>query len=216
MLGREEPWAGWTSRRNKPDLSFRAVAFADIVGSTALVEQHELDAFRCVRRVLGMLRRRARTCGGRVIDEAGDGALVSFASAAEAIIWSLGCHRALTRSRSDPFAPSEIQLRIGVHAGPVLVYGPRLFGRTITVACRLQQAAAPGDTLVSSAVADAAAHSQIATLQFAPAGDVPLKGTTVRVAAFRVTDQPASWAETRPSGSRRHAVSTCGLAVSPA
>ena len=141
--------------RRGPELAIRTIAFADIVGSTALAEAGELEAFRRVSRVLATLRQLAREMRGRIVQEAGDGALACFLEVHDAVAWAARCHDAVSHHCRDPGARIGTKLRIGVHVGPVLLIGRRVFGRTVTIACRLQQAAEMDETLISSHVYEA-------------------------------------------------------------
>ena len=202
--------------QREPHTVQRTVAFADIVGSTALAEQHELEAFRCVRRVLAMLRRNARVLGGRVVDEAGDGALAVFPCACEAVLWAAWCHEAAMRCGRRKPGYGVLRLRIGIHVGPVLIYGVRVFGRNVVVACRLQQAAHPGETLISASVHDLLPNRAIACAF--RVGEIQLKGITGRVDAYRIMATirvlasglpPGKWSSLRygfePDGGHEHA-----------
>lgn len=173
-----------STRRREPLLAKRAIAFADIVGSTALAEQHELEAFRSVRRVLAMLRRNARLFNGRVVDEAGDGALAVFPCGCEAVLWAARCHEAMASCHRQMPRYEGLCLRIGVHVGSVLTFGARVFGRNVVVACRLQEAALPGETLVSAAVYELLPSPAIE--HAFNVGEIQLKGLSGRVDAYRL------------------------------
>lgn len=185
MMGRDEIGTRLATCRHEPHSSFRAIAFADVVASSALTDGYEIEAFYYLRRLLSMLRRKARACGGRVVEEAGDGALAAFPEADQAVHWAVACHRDIAGLQLPLPSVSRLCLRIGIHAGPVLVYGNRLFGRSLVVACRIQEAAAPGETLVTASVLERV--SDAADLEFVPSTDVPIKGTLHRWSTFRVS-----------------------------
>jgi class 3 adenylate cyclase len=173
-----------SQRQRGPYIAHRAIAFADIVNSTALVEEHEVEAFRRVRRILAMLRRNARSFDGRIVDEAGDGALASFACAHHAVEWAEWCHAAAQGHGHRRAATNSMPLRIGIHAGPILICGSRLFGRNVVVACRLQQMAQPGETLVSTSVKEALlarGRNSITSL-----GELPLRGLSAGICVYRL------------------------------
>jgi class 3 adenylate cyclase len=185
MMGRDEIQTRIAARHHEPYSSFRAIAFADVVASSILTDGHEIEAFHYLRRVLSLLRRQARAYRGRIVEEAGDGALAAFPEADQAVGWALACHRDMAGLQRPLSSMSSLSLRIGIHAGPVLVYGNRLFGRSLVVACRIQQAAAPGETLVTASLLE---HlSDAADLEFVPSADVPIKGTLHRWSTFRIS-----------------------------
>lgn len=186
MVGRED-WGELVPRgRRQPREAFRAVAFADIVDSCRLAERHELLAFHYVRGTIAMLRRAARACGGRVVDEAGDGAFACFPCACTAVRWAGLCHAALPGCGRTVVEAAGLRLRIGMHLGPVLLHGTRLFGRTVNIACRLQQAAKPGETLVSEAVREMVAIHGFTRLTCV--GAVTLKHISTPIRAYRLDE----------------------------
>jgi adenylate cyclase len=81
---------------------------------------------------------------GRVFNTAGDAILAEFTSAVEAVRCATEIQAAL-RTRNDQL-PSEHQVnfRIGVNLGNVMVQGTDLLGDGVNVAARLQGAAEPG------------------------------------------------------------------------
>lgn len=200
MVGRKQRENISAGSDRNPRAAVRALAFADIVGSSQLAEAHELDAFRCMQRFRRVLRREVRSLDGRIADEAGDGVLVSFPCPTLAVRWAIRAHEQVARRCRASGAQHPLRLRIGIHVGEVLLYGARVFGRNVNLACRLQQAAAPGQTLVSADVV-ASVNRELA-LDAAAAGWVELKGLPTSVAAFRVggiDDQPrAPYRQSRP------------------
>jgi hypothetical protein len=105
---------------------------------------------------------------------------------------ALGIQRALLEA-GDGSGPerSELAVRIGIHAGPV-VFGPiteklpidyTVIGDTANVAARLEQAAEPGTILVSEAI-------RLMAQGFArvePVGPLILKGKAEPILAYRLT-----------------------------
>ena len=188
MLIGEAPKPQKLRRPREPRSAHRVVAFADVAG---------LDGAGRAARAGGLLPHPAgastcsadaRTLGGRILPgrSATVAALAAFPCPCTAVTWATRCHEAVARcGRCSPGGP--MRLRVGIHAGIVLVYGTRLFGRNVAVACRLQQAAQPGETLVSASVREVlAGHGAGAVV----CGEVPLKGTATRIAAYRVTEAP--------------------------
>ena len=124
-----------------------------------------------------------------------------FDSHAERIIDLALAMLGATRS-SGPFA--ELALRIGVHSGPVAggVIGSRKFaydiwGTTVNIAARLQQAGVPGRVQVSQQTKDLAEK----VFRFEPRGPIELRGLGT-MNAYLVVDAnvaPPPVAQLRPS-----------------
>jgi adenylate cyclase len=109
--------------------------------------------------------------------------LAVFPCACAAVRWAAVCHAAASRY-GDAVGCAGLRLRIGVHRGPVLAYGTRLFGRTVHTACRLQQAAKPGETLISAEVSELIAIHGLANVT--DVGAIPLRNVATPVQVYRV------------------------------
>lgn len=122
-----------------------AIVSADIAGYSALAERdQELAAAQ-----VGRLRERAHAAcgqhGGRIFNTAGDGVMLEFTSASDALAAAiLLCE-----------GERETPLRFGVHLGEVMVAdNGDLLGHGVNVAARLQEEANAGGILVSQIVRD--------------------------------------------------------------
>jgi adenylate cyclase len=102
--------------------------------------------------------------------------MATFPSGKEAIEGALRCR--------DLSAESELRLRIGLHAGDVIREGNNVFGGAVNVAARVQEAAGPGEVLVSATVRDLARTS--AGVAFEDRGEYALKGVGEPVKLFAV------------------------------
>src|SRR5213596_569822 len=132
------------------------VLFADLVGSTALAsgEDPERVRFRLERFYEGMADE-VQGVGGTVEKFAGDAVMAAFgAPAALEDHAERALHAALAMQRrlAELFG-GELQLRIGVNTGEVVVGRPRegssfVSGDAVNVAARLEQAARQGQVLV--------------------------------------------------------------------
>lgn len=132
-----------------------AIVSVDIAGYSALAERDAAQALAHVSE----LRRRAQEAalrhGGRIFNTAGDGVMLEFATATDALAAAL----ALCESER------EAGLRFGVHVGEVTpAENGDLLGHGVNVAARLQAEATPGAILVSQIVRDTAAAELAARL----------------------------------------------------
>ena len=122
--------------------------FTDIVGSTELVgvigDESWADLIswhdRTIRTLIGEY-------AGTEIDHAGDGFFVSFASPEEALGCAAQIQRVLERHRKEEgFSP---RVRIGVHAGRVLLANEGLVGHQVHVAARVASEGESDEVLVT-------------------------------------------------------------------
>lgn len=93
---------------------------------------------------------------GRIVSTAGDGMLLEFASAVDAVNCSINIQEAMSARNVDLPASARMLFRIGVNLGDVIVDGNDLFGDGVNVAARLEAMALPGGISISGSV-----HEQV-------------------------------------------------------
>ena len=129
------------------------VVFTDLVDSTALTETLGDKAYaELLADHRSLVRRLVAEHSGQEVNTVGDGILLSFESAHDAVDTAIAIGEALESQRaSGRFTPG---LRIGVHAGDVIDQDDDLVGAVLNVAARICAAAEVGEILVSEPVAD--------------------------------------------------------------
>lgn len=90
--------------------------------------------------------------GGRVVNRAGDSALIEFASAVSATECSVAIQMAMAERNEDIPEDRRISLRVGVNVGEVVVEGDEIYGDGVNIAARLQTLAEPGGIALSGNV----------------------------------------------------------------
>ena len=132
-----------------------AIVVADVVGYSLLIGSDEtgtLSAFRNIReRIVEPLLARY---GGRVVKVMGDGLLLEFASAINAVKSAIGIQRELAARSATTQERSRIQFRIGIHVGDVVIHEDDILGDGVNIAARLEAIADPGGICLSAAVHD--------------------------------------------------------------
>jgi TolB-like protein/class 3 adenylate cyclase len=127
--------------------------FADVVGYSRLTGQDEVGTWRRLRIVLReVVRPQVRTHAGRIVRIKGDGILVEFPSAVEAVASAVALQQAMAL-RNIKFADAQrIQLRIGINLGDVITDHEDVHGDGVNIACRLEPLADPGGICISATV----------------------------------------------------------------
>lgn len=162
-----------------------AVVHMDMVGYSRLMHLDEAGTFARLRAVHDVLTApMAAHAGGRVVDTAGDSALVTFGSAVGAVRYALGFQEALASREAEEPIDRTIRFRIGVTVADVLADGAGVHGNGVNVAARLQAACPPGAVCISRAVCDQVRHKVDA--EFKPLGSLALKNIAQPVEAFVV------------------------------
>jgi hypothetical protein len=89
---------------------------------------------------------------GRVIKSTGDGLLVFFTSAVQAVEWSLKTQRHFADQAAELTTEEVLRHRVGVHLGDVVVAAGDVMGDGVNIAARVQAAAPPGGICISQDV----------------------------------------------------------------
>ena len=122
-----------------------AVMFTDIVGYTALMGSDEDKAFDMLKRNHAVHEALIAKYNGKLIKEIGDGTLVSFPLASDAV----RCAIEIQKDAKD----QEIPLKIGIHQGEMVMAGADVLGDGVNVASRLQEESQEGCITISGKVA---------------------------------------------------------------
>ena len=128
---------------------------ADVVGYGRLMELDEQGTLTALReRRTTILEPLVRGLRGHIIKLMGDGVLVEFASAVNAVTCAVDIQKRFAAANQGLPEDRHIVLRIGVNLGDVVIEGGDLFGDGVILAVRLQAMAGPGDICVSGSVYD--------------------------------------------------------------
>jgi class 3 adenylate cyclase len=130
-----------------------AIMAVDVVGYTRMMRQDEAGTLALLKaRRRDILTPLAAEHGGRIVKVMGDGALLEFGSAVEAVSCAVELQERF--GRADQGLPDErrIVLRIGINLGDVIVDGHDLYGDGVNVAARLEGLAEPGGICMSGSV----------------------------------------------------------------
>jgi class 3 adenylate cyclase len=158
-----------------------AIAFVDLSGFTTLtVQQGDEVAADAAGRLQTLADRAVRDAGGRVVKLLGDGVLLRFGGAADAI-------RSVLRLVADVEAAGLPPAHAGIAAGLVVVRDGDVYGGTVNLAARIADQAGPGQVVVEEGAVIALPAG---TAIFEPLGRVRLKGIPEDVGLWLAT--PAS------------------------
>jgi len=130
-----------------------AILLADVVGYSGMMSRDEEGTHALVARKLRQLIDfNIKRYDGRFARSTGDGTLVEFGSALDAVRCGLDIQRGLTERHGAE--PDRVQLRIGINTGDVLADDRDIYGNSVNIAARLQALAAPGTVYVSQSIYD--------------------------------------------------------------
>jgi TolB-like protein/class 3 adenylate cyclase/Tfp pilus assembly protein PilF len=126
-----------------------AVLAADVAGYSRLMGADEvgtLQALKGHRREL--IDPSIAAFKGRIVKTTGDGMLVEFASAVDAVTCAMAVQeRMLERTAS---AAQPIAFRIGINIGDIIIDGDDIFGDGVNIAARVENECEPGGVCLSA------------------------------------------------------------------
>src|SRR4051812_9458530 len=91
---------------------------------------------------------------GRIVKTTGDGVLVEFASAVDAVRGAVEVQRSIADQNVSVPSDQRIEFRIGIHVGDIIFDDNDIFGDGVNIAARLEGIADPGGICISGAVHD--------------------------------------------------------------
>jgi class 3 adenylate cyclase len=125
---------------------------------------------------------------GRLFKTTGDGFLAEFASAVQAVACALAVQERMAGQNAPVAEAERLDLRIGVHAGDVMVEAEDLFGDVVNIAARLESIADPGGVCISARVREDAAGRL--AFEAEDLGTPPLKNIAQPIRVFRLKTAP--------------------------
>ncbi|HEV2336651.1 MAG TPA: adenylate/guanylate cyclase domain-containing protein [Stellaceae bacterium] len=159
---------------------------ADVAAYSRLMAEDEEETLRVFRGHKEVFEKLVALHRGRIFNTAGDAILAEFGSAVEAVRCATEIQAAL-RTRNDQLPEDrQVQFRIGVNLGDVMVQDHDLLGDGVNVAARLQGAAAPGGICIAGSVYDQIRNRL--SLSFKPLGDMKYKNIPQAVRTFSIVE----------------------------
>ena len=169
-----------------------AILAADVVGYSRLMERDEAGILAALKsRRTEILQPMVSKHRGRVVKLMGDGVLVEFGSAVNAVECAVELQKAFAVANTGLADDKAVLLRVGVNLGDIVVEGGDLFGDGVIVAVRLQALAEPGGICISGAVHDQIGNKLALALEHL--GPREMKNMAKSVQVYRIAvDAPAS------------------------
>jgi adenylate cyclase len=108
-----------------------AIFAADVEGYSRLMGQDEVGTPQTLTAYRVIVARLIASHLGRIFNTAGDSVLADFASAVDAVECAVEIQDAVGKENADRSPNEQMQFRIGVHVGDIIVQGDNLFGDSV-------------------------------------------------------------------------------------
>jgi adenylate cyclase len=163
-----------------------AILAADVVGYSRLMRADESGTLAQLKAIRSeLIDPKIAEYGGRIVKTTGDGILIEFPSAVDAIQHAIDVQTSMQPRNADLPQDRRMEIRIGINVGDVVVEGEDLFGDGVNVAARLEGLAEPGGICISGN-----AYEQVRDklqTRFEDLGEQTVKNIDRPVQAYRVS-----------------------------
>ena len=156
-----------------------AIMFTDIVGYTALMGNDEKKAFELLSKNRQIQKPIIEQYNGRWIKELGDGVMVSFNTASDAVNAAIKIQEACN-------TVNNFQLKIGIHMGEVVFENDDVYGDGVNIASRIETLGVGSSILMSKTIRDQVKNN--AELQIQSLGLFEFKNVEEPVVVFAISN----------------------------
>ena len=134
--------------------SLAAIVFTDTVNFSSMMSRDEDRALRLVARDLSFMKTICASYGGEVAKATGDGLLLVFSSAVQAVGCAMEIQRDFREQHKSQPSSERLYHRIGIHLGDVFQQDGDVMGDGVNIAARLQAESEKGGVCLSGTVYD--------------------------------------------------------------
>jgi adenylate cyclase len=162
-----------------------AILAADVVGYSRLMrtdEERTLARLKALRAEL--FDPQVAKHRGRIVKTTGDGALVEFSSAVDAVRCAVSVQEGLAAREAEAPGDAAMTLRIGINLGDIIIEDGDIYGDGVNLAARLEGLAEPGGICLSANVHEQVHHKL--DLAFEDLGDKTVKNIAEPVRVYRL------------------------------
>ncbi|MBT5760380.1 MAG: tetratricopeptide repeat protein [Candidatus Marinimicrobia bacterium] len=196
----------------EPIRKLAAIVFTDIVGFTKLTAEDQSKASALLKQQRELFRPIVDSYKGMWVKEMGDGLLLTFDTVTDAVNCCIKLQGASKQI-------DNLDLRIGIHQGEILIEENDIIGDDVNVAARIEPFSAPGGIAISNKVHDAIVRESDYTTKYL--GKPKLKGVGQEVKVFCITSHDLSEtklsdvsAKLEPEGFQWNVMNSLGVAAS--
>jgi adenylate cyclase len=143
-------WIGATPKMAEARVERRlaAILAADVAGYSRLMGADEVGTLAALKaRRREIVDPAIAAHHGRIVKTTGDGMLVEFASAVDAVTCAVAVQEEMAEIASDG---PRIHFRVGINVGDIIIDGDDIFGDGVNVAARVENECEPGGVCISA------------------------------------------------------------------
>ena len=171
---------------SRAERKLAAILAADVVGYSRLMGADEAGTHaRLKAHRKEFIEPAIAEYHGRVVKLTGDGALVEFGSAVDAVECAVAIQRGMAEREAGAPEDRRLRFRIGINIGDIILEEGDIYGDGVNVAARLEGLAEPGGICVARSVYNQVKGKQL-EVAFVASGPQQVKNIAEPVETYRV------------------------------
>ena len=168
----------------KTERKVTVILATDVVGYSVKMEENEDQTLKNLKVCRGIIEELVNEHHGRIFNSAGDSVLAEFQSAVEAVICGSEFQNTIKERNNSVPEEEQMEFRIGINMGDVVIEGDNLYGEGVNVAARLEALAQPGGVCLSKNVHEIV--NKKTDFQFHDLGEQKVKNTVLHAVDVRL------------------------------
>ncbi len=167
-----------------PISKLAAILAADVVGFSLKMGENEYLTLKNLKACRAIVDSAIKNNQGRIFTTAGDSVIAEFASPVNAIVAAVEFQKNIMARNAACPQEDQMQFRVGLNLGDVIVEGDNLYGDGVNVAARIESSAEAGGIHMSAKFYEEVRRKL--DLSFESLGDQQLKNISEPIATYRV------------------------------
>jgi len=172
-----------------PRRKLAAILAADIVGFSLKMGENEDRTLKNLKACRAITDEAIKTHHGRIFTTAGDSVIAEFASPVDAMIAAVEFQKSIKARNASALEADQMQLRVGLNLGDVIVEEGNLYGDGVNIAARIEAGAEAGGIHMSAKFYEEVRRKL--DLPFESLGDRQMKNIADPIATYRVNFEVA-------------------------
>ncbi len=160
---------------------------SDVVGFSKMMGLDEVQTLKILKERRISIDNIIKEHGGIIFGSAGDSVIAEFSSPLKAAEAAVATQRSMKIMNQGKDKSEQMNFRVGINIGDVMVSDDNLFGDAVNIAARLEAEAKPSGICISNTVFDMINRKIM--VSFEDAGELNLKNIDFPIKAFHVLQQ---------------------------
>ena len=124
----------------------------DVVSYSSKMADDDEGTLKLLEERRVVIEKNIKMHGGRIFNTAGDAFMIDFSSPLEAVKAAIKIQKEIFNLNSNLAKEKQLEFRVGINTGDVIIEGDNLFGDGVNVSARLEAIAPPGRICISEQV----------------------------------------------------------------